>query len=245
MSQLLWDQNSDRELYYGIDRGVLYSPDSLGISWNGLVSVTDNTNASEITSYFLDGYPYVTNSSFTFYNGTLEAFTYPEEFESYKDLGFGLSYRRSIQDGNRPYYQIHILYNLLAANQTSISETINESLSSQPFQWDLTSSPIFVDGYRPTTHFVIDSRYAYPWLIQDLEAQLYGSDEIVPHLPDLDELLDIFERNSILKIIDHGDGSWTAEGPDEVVSLIGPTTLQINWPSAIFLDSVTYKVSSL
>ncbi len=82
-------------------------------------------------------------------------------------------------------------------------------------------------------------------MIQAIEDLLYGSASTAPRLPDPQEILDLFEEGAILKIIDHGDGTWTAIGPDDVVYMTDPDTFEINWPSVVYLDEDTYQVSSL
>ena len=74
---------------------------------------------------------------------------------------------------------------------------------------------------------------------------IYESSETSARLPEPQEIFDLFEDASILKITDHGDGSWTAEGPDEAIQMLDATSFEITWPSAVYLSSGTYRISSL
>jgi hypothetical protein len=150
---------------------------------------------------------------------------------------FGLSYRVQTDHG----YKIHLVYNALAT--PSQGNYVYASASS--FSWDLTTRGAKSAEGIYVSHLVIDSEEAYPWTIEALENTLYGTDELPPRLPSPDEVLDIFEENSILRIIDHGDGTWTAIGPDDVVSMIDATTFQINYETAVYIDANTYTVHSL
>ena len=86
---------------------------------------------------------------------------------------------------------------------------------------------------------------AYSAAISDLEDMLYGTNAEAPRLPLPDEIISIFEENALLRIIDHGDGTWTAIGPDEAITMITPTEFEIDWPSATYLDEETYTIRSL
>jgi hypothetical protein len=84
-----------------------------------------------------------------------------------------------------------------------------------------------------------------PGALADLEALIYGDDDNDPVLPSPTEVLEIFESHTTLRITDNGDGSWTATGPDSAIVMLDATTFQITWPSAIFIDATSYKISSL
>lgn len=66
-----------------------------------------------------------------------------------------------------------------------------------------------------------------------------------PRFPTLEELLDIFESGVILRITDHGDGTWTADGPDSAIQMLTESMFRITWPSAVYISADTYQISSL
>lgn len=242
MTRLAWDDTSKNSIESGIDRGVIYPPNEIGVPWNGLVSIEVSEDSREARSYFLDGQKVAKDPKTGDFDATIKAYTYPDEFDRVGGSGFGLSYRTIVKTDSQDYYKIHILYDVFAMDREIVNKTTTLTTEAVIFEWDLTSLPINLDGLRPLTHIVIDSRAAYPWLLRDIEDQIYGTRVTDPHLPNLEELLDIFESNAILKITNHGDGTWTAEGPP--VYSIGPTEFGIDWSSVVYLNSETYKVSS-
>jgi len=92
---------------------------------------------------------------------------------------------------------------------------------------------------------VVSADTAYSSAVSDLEDVLYGTATSDPHLPTPDEVLAIFEANSILQIIDNGDGTWTAIGPDDAITMLDANTFQIDWPSAVYIDANFYTIHSL
>jgi len=193
---------------------------------------------------------------------TIEAFTYPVEFEAcdgseeiFNGLfltqrprqSFGLSYRTKIGNdvnGLEHGYKIHLVYNALAAPSNRVNSTIDDSVDPETFNWSISTRPIFVPGYKPTSHFVVDSRFTDPLVLADLEAVLYGSDMETPHLPTQEELFNLFAAYSGFVVVDNGDGSFTVTAPDEVLIMLDATTFEITWPSAVYIDDVSYTLSS-
>ena len=92
---------------------------------------------------------------------------------------------------------------------------------------------------------IINSTIAYPGVLSVIENTLYGSADTSARLPEPQEIFDLFEDGAILKITDHGDGTWTAEGPDSAIQMLSATEFEITWPSAVYLSSDTYRISSL
>lgn len=255
MARLNWDANGERFYGVGVDRGVLYPSVGPGVAWNGLISVKENTSSSIFVTH-VDGAPIKTPGLTDSFAATLTAFTYPEEFEPYDGFdgvftgqtrdSFGLCYREIVMEGeNVTGYRIHLVYNASASPTPKSYTTQGEDIDIADFSWDLTTVPIDIPRAGRSAHLVIDSANAYSWTIDALEAVIYGSEDDEPRLPSPEEVLEIFDLNSILKITDHGDGTWTAEGPDEVVSMLDATTFQIDWPSVVYIDTDTYVVQSL
>lgn len=150
---------------------------------------------------------------------------------------FGFSYRVMTADA----YRLHLVYNATV----DTSEYVYDQDEVTGFRWDFSCLPISVPDSKKSAHIILDGTVAYSWAMEAVEDILYGTDEDPPRLPLPEELWQIIEDNSILVIIDHGDGTWTASGPEHVVDMLDATTFQISWPSAIYLDADTYTVSSL
>lgn len=256
MTRITWGSPGTSIYEAGVDRGVFYPNVGPGLAWNGLVSVTEDTvDRTEVMGY-VDGQAFRAGGSAGTFEATIRAFTYPDEFEQYNEkfspkrrVPFGLSYRTLIGSdiselGSR--YQLHLVYNAIAGpTSVEYSSISTDSVDPAIFEWTLSTRPVKIPGMRPSSHFVIDSSLSVPEALAELEAILYGTEDTVPRMPTIEELLDIFERNAILIITNHGDGTWTASGPDNVVYFTDPTTFVIDWPSVVYLDEDTYRVSSM
>lgn len=238
MTRLTWGNPGERFYETGTDRGVLYV-DGVGVAWNGLVSVDESPSGGSSEPYYIDGVKYLDRSSPEEFEATLEAFTYPDAFAScdgseqlanglaisqQRRKAFGLVYRTKVGndiDGVDHAYKLHIVYNAKAAPTNRGYKTQGDSADPSTFSWKITTRPQkFVDpffGVMYGAHLVIDSRVTYPWAMQAVEDVLFGSDTAAPTLPGPTELLQLFVDNALLKIVDKGDGSWTAEGPDTIL----------------------------
>lgn len=261
MTKISWDQLGKRYYENGISQGVFYGSDAKGVPWNGLISVDQETTDTTEPLYF-DGFKYGDVITLGDFEGKLTAFTYPDEFLVYDGFWdaeagfyltgqtksrFGLSYRTEINNdqGQSIGYKIHLLYNLIAIPSTRTHSTL--SLDNQPsdFEWDISAVPEEIDNFRPTAYVVIDSRKIDSFLLSDIEAMLYGTDEDDPKLPDLKGLILFVQKWGRLIITDLGDGLWEATTPlDGVITMLDETTFEIVSDTAIFLDANSYEISS-
>lgn len=261
MTSLVWDQAGSRFYESGLDRGVLYLPDGSGVPWNGLISVSESapeTNASQI---YFDGIKYADVLALGNFSASLKAYTYPDEFlelEGILEVGnglfvtnqqpirFGLSYRVKISnDIDDQGYKIHVLYNLIATPVQINYQTNSSESEAIEFEWAITSIPDEIPGFRPTAHLIFDTRYMGALLIQDIETTLYGDDFNDAKLPSISTLTSFIGEWVIIRITDNYDGTWTATGPDNLITMLDSTTFQIIQSNAIYLDENTYRVSSL
>lgn len=210
MTALAWDQVGDRRYESGVDRGVLYTRDGIAVPWNGLVSVTENTER-EVKSYFIDGIKFLDHQVPSVYSAKLGAFTYPDELDELIGVSkfvpgvfvhdqrsklFHLSYRTregNDLEGPEADYKIHIVYNVLAVPSSAAFNSISNSPATALFEWSLTSAPPQMLGIRPTSHISLHSRSIDSTLLEILENLLYGTDDADPSLPDLVDLLALAE----------------------------------------------------
>lgn len=236
MTRLTW-KTRIRKYENELDRGVFYPKNRPAQVWDGLVSIQEIPSLEERNIYF-DGVKIQRRRLVEEFSGTIEAFSYPYSF--YEEIlypkinkSFGLTYRTK--------NKIHIIYNVLIAPTTFVyDQTDGKTLS-----WDFTTKPVAAPDGKLTSHIIVDTTKAYLSTLEDLENVLYGSDLNEARLPTPTEVFDIFEENSILQIIDNGDGTWTAIGPDNVIQMIDETTFSINWPSAIYISEGSYTIHSL
>ena len=260
MAKLTWDQIGARYYETGIDRGVLYASGEKAVPWNGLISVMEKPSGGDVKSYYVDGVKYLQTSAVNEeFEATITAYTYPPEFSKcdgtnqirsglflthQRRTSFGLSYRTMIDnDASVKGYKLHLVYDALVKPSQVERKSIGSSVDPVNFSWDIVTRAPAITGYKRTAHVVIDTRYASTTTISDVETILYGSPSQAARLPSLDELLVIFDTNAALKVIDHGNGTFTVIGPDDAVVMTGATTFEITWPTVTIIDSNTYSIA--
>ena len=214
MAKLVWDQSGDRLFETGVSNGVLYVRNSegeypLGVPWNGLTGVTESPSGAEATPLYADNIKYLSLMSNEEFGATIEAYTYPDEFaqcDGSAELGtgvmigqqtrkyFGLAYKTVIgndTDGNAYGYKLHLIYGAQAAPSEKAYATINDSPEAITFSWELTTTPIEVDGFKPTATLIIDSTKIDAGSLASIEALLFGTEAEEASLPTPDEILAI------------------------------------------------------
>lgn len=212
MAKLVWDQTGQKFFETGVDHGVLFVSDRQGgyqpgVVWNGLTSVAENPSGAESNPVYADNIKYLNIVSAEEFGATIEAYTYPDEFMecdgsaevvSGVNIGqqarksFALCYRTRIGNdvaGDNLGYKIHIIYNCQAAPSGKTYSTVNESPEAITFSWELSTTPVPVEGYRPTATVVIDSTKVSAEALAAVEAVLYGNEEEDAQLPSIENLL--------------------------------------------------------
>lgn len=261
MPILVWDNVGDRVYESGLDRGVLYLPDGSAVPWNGLTAVIEQFNKERSPVYY-DGMKINDLVVLGDFAASMRAVTYPDEFEELEGLGtlttgmfvgdqppqmFSLCYRTQIGndlDGQNAGYKIHILYNVIAIPKEKTYATISADPSLVEFEWDITAIPEEIPGFRPTAHFIINSLDIEPTLLQELEDMLYGSSSADAALIPISDLVNFITDWFIVKIIDHGDGTWSAVcDRDGYIFMLTEDLFEIMNVNAVYLDDVTFVIS--
>ena len=211
MSKIVWDAIGEHIFETGVRNGVLYLKDetgayNTGVAWNGLTSVSESPEGAEPTDLYADDVKYLTLMSAENFKATIEAYTYPVEFEECDGSAtiakgvvigqqsrkpFGLCYRTAIgndTDGNEHGYKLHIVYGCQASPSEKQYSTINDSPEAITFSWEVNTTPVNVNGKKPTATLIIDSTKADKAKLTALEAILYGSEQSEPRLPLPDEI---------------------------------------------------------
>lgn len=204
MAKLLWDKSGERIYETGTKMGVLYVMNngtySKGVAWNGLSAVTESPSGAEENAIYADDIKYLALRSAEEFGATIEAYTYPPEWEEcdgsinlnglsigqQKRKPFGFSFRTVIGNDEAldDYgYKLHLVYNATAAPSERAYQSVNDSPEAVTFSWEISTTPVALtskdtDGklYRPTAHLVIDSTKADDTKLKRLEALLYGTD---------------------------------------------------------------------
>ena len=200
MTKLVWDNAGARLFETGVKNCVLYVQDDDGtymdgVVWNGLTAITESPSGAEETPLYADDIKYVVFYSNEEFGATIEAYTYPEEFEQCDGSGeigegvkvgqqarrsFALVYKTSIGNdiqGQDFGYKIHIIYGAKAAPSEKAYATVNDSPEAITFSWEVSTVPVNVGGFKPTSTVVIDSTKCNRDSLAAIEAKLFGSDE--------------------------------------------------------------------
>ena len=196
MAKLVWDNTGDRLYETGVKQAVLYPVGEgglypKGVAWNGITAVTESPSGAEATALYADDIKYLNLISTEEFGATIEAYTYPTEFEQCDgsasiakgvSIGqqarktFGLSYKTTLGndvDGNDYGYKLHLIYGALAAPSEKSYATINDSPEAITFSWEVTTTPVNVTGYKPTACVTIDSTKVNAEKLAALEKILY------------------------------------------------------------------------
>ena len=216
MAKLVFDESGKRFYETGVSKGVLYIKDATGaypkgVAWNGLTAVNEAPSGAEATPLYADDIKYLELRSAEEFGATIEAYTYPDEFEQCDGSAelaegvvigqqarkaFGLCYRTIVGndvEGNDHGYKLHIIYGATAAPSEKAYATVNDSPEAVTFSWEVTCTPVEVEGFKPTATVVIDSRKVDGEKLAALEAKLYGGESSEAMLPLPSEIAQMFK----------------------------------------------------
>ena len=222
MSKIIWDRVGERIYETGVKNGVLYPQAAngtypLGVAWNGLITVTESPSGAESTPLYADDIKYLNLMSTEEFGATIEAYTYPDEFAEcdgsaelavgvvmgqQKRKPFGISYKTTLgndTEGNDYGYKLHIVYGGVASPSEKGYSSINDSPEAITFSWEITTTPVVVEGFKPTASITIDSTKVNSAKLKTLEDMLYGKDAAgeqpatVARLPLPDEIKTIIQ----------------------------------------------------
>lgn len=218
MLKIVWDKTGERLFETGVENGVLYpivdGSHEKGVAWNGLTAVNENPTGAEPSPLYADNIKYLNLQSVEELEGSIEAYTYPDEFEpcqgnveiaegvvigQQKHKPFGLSYKTKIgndTDGSDHGYKIHLIYNCVAQPSEKGYETINDTPDAITFSWDFTTTPIEMPkGNKPSAGLTLNSTKITAEKMAQIESILYGSETEEPRLPLPNEILTIIQDN--------------------------------------------------
>lgn len=205
MAKLIWDAIGDRLYETGVKHAVLYPVSDAGtygtgVAWNGVTAVNENPSGADSNPFYADDIKYLDLRGNEEFGATIEAYTYPDEFsecDGSKELTpgvyigqqarkmFGLAYETIVgNDVKKEAYgkKLHLIYGCTASPSQKNRTTVNESPEAMTFSWELTTTPVAVDGCKPTSHLIIDSTKVGADKFKLIEDALHGSAEGEPRL---------------------------------------------------------------
>lgn len=203
---LVWDESGDRLYETGVDHGVIYMRNDdgtypKGAAWNGLTKVTESPSGAEATTLWADNHKYINLVSAEDFGCTIECYTYPDEFAACNGevtiadgvtigqqtrASFGFSYRTKIGNdikGDDYGYKIHLVYGCYAKPSSKDNNTTDDSPEAVTLSYEVSTTPINVEGMKPTAHLVVDSTKCPSEKLKLVEAALYGSSNKAAYLP--------------------------------------------------------------
>lgn len=231
MSRLLWDEDTKRLYETGTRNGVLYPMGAdgayaKGVAWNGLTAVTESPSGAEETALYADDIKYLSLRSKEEFGGTIEAYTYPDEWAECDGSAelpgapgvmvgqqtrkkFGMCYRTAVGndvEADDYGYKLHLVYGAQASPSERSYATINDSPEAITFSWEFTTTPRAYDdnsNLKPAAIITIDSTKVTgataaerAEVMARLEDVLYGSADADPRLPLPSELAEIMYPSS-------------------------------------------------
>lgn len=216
---LEWDKTGEKLYETGVEQVALYVQGSdgsygTGVAWNGITAVNESPSGAEATSLYANNRKYLDLFSAEEYGGTIEAYTYPDEWKKcdgcadlatgvsirqQKRSAFGLVYKTLIgsdTDGNDHGYKIHLIYGATASPSSRDHGTVNDSPEASTMSWEFKTTPVSVSGYKPTSTIEIDSTTVDAEKLASFEKILYGSDTTAAKLPLPEEVISHFAAST-------------------------------------------------
>ena len=217
MAVLTWDQTGEKLYETGVQKGVLYPMDGAvygkGVAWNGLTAVNETPSGAESTKLYADDIKYLDIRSAEEFGATIEAYSSPEEFDACDGTasladgvnigqqnrkGFGFCYRSTIGNDteyNNYGYKLHIIYGLTASPSERSYSTVNDSPEAATLSWEVSSTPVNVAGFKPTSIVTINSKKINAQALKEIEDALYGTAEAESKILLPDEIKAICDKH--------------------------------------------------
>ena len=217
MAVLTWDQTGEKLYETGVQKGVLYPMNGAvygdGVAWNGLTAVNETPSGAESTKLYADDIKYLDIRSAEEFGATIEAYSSPEEFDACDGTaeladgvnigqqnrkGFGFCYRSTIGNDteyNNYGYKLHIIYGLTASPSERSYSTVNDSPEAATLSWEVSSTPVNVAGFKPTSIITINSKKINPAALKEIEDTLYGTESVEPKILLPDEIKAICDKH--------------------------------------------------
>ena len=264
MAKLIWDKTGEHFYETGVDHGVLYlyseaeneDPAGFrtGVAWNGLTAVNESPSGAEATALYADNIKYLNLMSAEEYAATVEAYTYPDEFEECDgskavSVGvyagqqarrlFGLCYRTLIGSDTAPAgtvdknYKLHLIYNCTASPSERAHATVNDSPEAAQLSWSVSTTPVEVPNLKPTASITIDASKADAAKLAELEDILYGSALSDPRLPYPTEIAELFGSSTAASInLNTHTINLTAGDSRALTATTVPAAATVTWSTA-------------
>lgn len=216
MAKLVFDELGKRFYETGVSNAVLFpqADDGTypkGVAWNGITAANESPSGAESNDQYADNMVYLSLTGAEKFEGTIEAFSSPAEFDEcdgMKELSkgltvsqqtrkpFGFAYKSILGNdikGNDYGYKLHIWYGCKAAPSERSHSTVNDSPEPQNPSWSISSTPVAVPGAKPSSVLTFNSTTTPADKLKKIEDILYGTDEADARLPLPTEILELLK----------------------------------------------------
>ena len=216
MAKLVFDELGKRFYETGVSNAVLFpqADDGTypkGVAWNGITAANESPSGAESNDQYADNMVYLSLTGAEKFEGTIEAFSSPAEFDEcdgMKEISkgltvsqqtrkpFGFAYKSILGNdikGNDYGYKLHIWYGCKAAPSERSHSTVNDSPEPQNPSWSISSTPVAVPGAKPSSVLTFNSTTTPADKLKKIEDILYGTDEADARLPLPTELLEFLK----------------------------------------------------
>lgn len=218
MPRLQWDLAGERLYETGTSKGVLFTQKNdgtyaEGVAWNGLSSVKKSPDGAEESPIFADNKKYLSLMSAENLKGSIDAYTYPEEFEAcdgsatinpgvyvgqQQRTPFALVYSTIVGNdtqGNTFGEKMHFIYNAKVSPSERAYETVNEDPTAITFSWEYSTTPVDLTdiGLQPSAGIVVSRHEVTPEVWKALEDMVYGTESEASKLPTIQEVVAMTE----------------------------------------------------
>lgn len=199
MSKLVWDNVGEKFYHTGVSDVALFVQASDGtyedgVAWSGVRSIEENPDGGDASDFYADNIKYLSLRAVENYGCTITAYQSPEEFDvcdGTASISTGIKIGQQVR---RPFafcyktiigndtllndygYELHIVYNATCSPSSKSYETVNDSPEPAELSWEVTTTPINVTGYKPTSTVVIDSKTVPEAKMTLILNKLYGTD---------------------------------------------------------------------
>jgi hypothetical protein len=216
--KLQWDQAGQRLYETGTSKGVLFVQKNdgtyeNGVAWNGLVSVKKSPDGAEESPLYADNMKYLSLMSAENLRGSIDAYTYPDEFEKCDGsavvhpgvyvgqqtrVPFALAWSTIVGNdtqGNAYGEKIHLVYNAKVSPSERAYETVNEDPTAITFSWEYSTTPVDLSdiGLDPSAGITVSRSEVSEAAWKALTDQLYGTETGEPTIPSIQEVIALTE----------------------------------------------------
>lgn len=216
MAKLVFDELGKRFYETGVSNAVLYPQADdgsypKGVAWNGITAANESPSGAESNDQYADNIVYLSLTGAEKFEGTIEAFSSPAEFDEcdgMKELSkgltvsqqtrkpFGFAYKSILGNdikGNDYGYKLHIWYGCKAAPSERSHTTVNDSPEPQNPSWTVSSTPIAVPGAKPSSVLTFNSTTTPADKLKKIEDILYGTEAADARLPLPSEIIELLK----------------------------------------------------